>query len=90
MKRPIAISDAPLRIGLISGPMVRIPPAGYAGTERIVAVLVEELVRRGHDVTLIGPADSQVPCRLVPTIDRALWSSGMRGDSTHLRDGGRD
>jgi glycosyltransferase involved in cell wall biosynthesis len=82
MKRPIAISDEPLRIGLISGPMVRIPPAGYAGTERIVAVLVEELVRRGHDVTLIGPGDSQVPCRLVPTIDRALWSSGMRGNST--------
>jgi glycosyltransferase involved in cell wall biosynthesis len=47
-----------------------------------VAVLVEELVRRGHDVTLIAPGDSQVPCRLVPTIDRALWSSGMRGNST--------
>ncbi len=82
MKRPIAISDEPLRIGLVSGPMVRIPPAGYAGTERIVAVLVEELVRRGHDVALIGPGDSQVPCRLIPTIDRALWSSGMRGTST--------
>lgn len=82
MKRPIAISGEPLRIGLVSGPMVRIPPAGYAGTERIVAVLVEELVRRGHDVTLIGPGDSQVPCPVVPTIDRALWSSGMRGDST--------
>lgn len=62
--------------------MVPIPPPGYAGTERIVAVLVEELVRRGHDVTLIAPADSNVPCRLIPTIDRALWSSGMRGDST--------
>jgi glycosyltransferase involved in cell wall biosynthesis len=82
MTRPIAANGGPMRIGLISGPMVRIPPAGYAGTERIVTVLIEELVRRGHDVTLIGPADSRVPCRLVPTIDRALWSSGMRGDST--------
>ena len=72
----------PLRIGLISGPMVRIPPPGYAGTERIVTVLVDELVSRGHDVTLIGPGDSEVPCRLIPTIDRALWSSGMRGDPT--------
>ncbi len=71
-----------LRIALISGPMVAIPPPGYAGTERIVAVLVDELVRRGHDVTLIGPGDSRVPCRLVPTIDNALWSSGMRGDAT--------
>ncbi len=72
----------PLRIGLVSGPMVPIPPPGYAGTERIVAVLVEELVRRGHQVTLIGPGDSKVEAELVPTIDRALWSSGMRGDMT--------
>jgi glycosyltransferase involved in cell wall biosynthesis len=71
-----------LRIGLLSGPMVSIPPPGYAGTERIVAVLIEELVRRGHAVTLIGPGDSTVPCELVPTIDRALWSSGMSGDMT--------
>ncbi|MDQ2674999.1 MAG: glycosyltransferase family 4 protein [Chloroflexota bacterium] len=82
MKRPVALSGEPLRIGLMSGPMVRIPPPGYAGTERIVTVLVEELVRRGHDVTLIAPGDSSVECRVVPTIDRALWSSGMRGDST--------
>jgi glycosyltransferase involved in cell wall biosynthesis len=72
----------PLRIGLVSGPMVAIPPPGYAGTERIVAVLVNELTRRGHKVTLIGPADSQVDCELVPTIHRALWSSGMTGDPT--------
>jgi len=75
-------SERPLRIGLVSGPMVAIPPPGYAGTERIVAVLVNELTRRGHKVTLIGPADSKVDCELVPTIHRALWSSGMTGDPT--------
>jgi len=75
-------SERPLRIGLVSGPMVAIPPPGYAGTERIVAVLVHELTRRGHKVTLIGPADSQVDCDLVPTIHRSLWSSGMTGDPT--------
>jgi glycosyltransferase involved in cell wall biosynthesis len=84
-ERPVVTddrTDQPLRIALVSGPMVAIPPPGYAGTERIVGVLVEELVRRGHEVTLIGPGDSNVPSRLIPTIDRALWSSGMRGDST--------
>jgi glycosyltransferase involved in cell wall biosynthesis len=75
-------AERPLRIGLVSGPMVAIPPPGYAGTERVVAVLVDELTRRGHAVTLIGPADSQVNCELVPTIHRALWSSGMTGDPT--------
>ena len=62
--------------------MVAIPPPGYAGTERIVAVLVDELSRRGHHVTLIGPGDSTANCELIPTIDRALWSSGMSGDLT--------
>ena len=75
-------TERPLRIGLVSGPMVAIPPTGYAGTERIVAVMLDELVRRGHDVTLIAPGDSHAPGRLVPTVDRALWSSGMRGDAT--------
>jgi glycosyltransferase involved in cell wall biosynthesis len=70
----------PLRIGLVSGPMVAIPPPGYAGTERIVAVLVDELVRRGHHVTLIAPGDSQVESELIPTISRALWSSGVKGN----------
>jgi len=74
--------DAKLRIGLVSGPMVSIPPPRYAGTERIVGVLVNELVQRGHQVTLIGPGDSKVPCELVPTIEQALWTSGMRGDVT--------
>jgi glycosyltransferase involved in cell wall biosynthesis len=62
--------------------MVAIPPPGYAGTERIVAVLVEELARRGHQVTLIGPGDSRVPGELIPTIEQSLWASGMRGDLT--------
>ena len=74
--------SGPLRIGLLSGPMVPIPPPGYAGTERIVAVLAEELTRRGHQVTLIGPGDSKVAGELLPTIDQALWTSGMRGDMT--------
>jgi glycosyltransferase involved in cell wall biosynthesis len=69
-----------LRIGVLSPPMLPIPPARYAGTERIVAALVEGLHRRGHDVTLFAPGDSQVECDLVPTIPRSLWSTGYRGD----------
>jgi glycosyltransferase involved in cell wall biosynthesis len=62
--------------------MLPIPPARYAGTERIVAALVDGLHRRGHRVTLFAPGDSQVDCELVPTIPRSLWSSGYRGDLT--------
>ncbi len=72
--------SAPLRIGVLSPPMLPIPPARYAGTERIVAALVDGLHRRGHRVTLFAPGDSQVDCELVPTIPDSLWSRGYRGD----------
>jgi glycosyltransferase involved in cell wall biosynthesis len=68
------------RIALVSPPMVRVPPLRYAGTERVVAALGLELHRRGHDVTLIGPGDSDVPYRVLPTVPRALWLTGFRGD----------
>jgi len=43
-----------MRIAQIAPPFVRIPPARYGGTERVVHVLTEELVRRGHNVTLFA------------------------------------
>jgi glycosyltransferase involved in cell wall biosynthesis len=69
-----------LRIAVISPPMLPNPPARYAGTERIVAALVDGLHGRGHRVTLFAPGDSQVDCELVPTVPRSLWSTGFRGD----------
>ena len=50
----------------------RIPPLLYGGTERVVSALTEELVRRGHDVTLFASGDSLTAARLVPITDRAL------------------
>jgi len=70
----------PLRIAQVAPPLERVPPAAYGGTERVVHELTEELVRRGHDVTVFASADSTVPCRLVPTVQRALWPSGFTGD----------
>jgi glycosyltransferase involved in cell wall biosynthesis len=73
-------SVGPLRIGVLAPPMLPIPPARYAGTERIVAALVDGLHRRGHRVTLFAPGDSHVDCELVPTVPHSLWSTGYRGD----------
>jgi len=72
--------DRPLRIGVLSPPMLPIPPARYAGTERIVAALVNGLHERGHRVTLFAPGDSQVECELVPTVPHSLWATGYRND----------
>ena len=71
--------DRPLRIAILSPPMLPIPPATYAGTERVVAALTAELHARGHHVTLFAPGDSEVEAELVPTIERSLWSAGYQG-----------
>ena len=73
-------SDEPLRIALLSPPMLPVPPLKYAGTERVVAVLADVLHRRGHEVTLFAPADSKVDCDVVPTVPQSLWWTGYRGD----------
>ena len=75
----MASSDR-LRIALVAPPMLPVPPPTYAGTERVVAAIAEELHSRGHKVTLFAPGDSQVSCELVPTLPRSLWSEDYRGD----------
>jgi len=42
-----------MRIAQIAPLWERVPPTGYGGTELIVGLLTDELVRRGHDVTLL-------------------------------------
>ena len=45
---------ARLRIGMLAPPWFELPPDGYGGIESIVYSLVQGLVERGHDVTLIS------------------------------------
>jgi len=62
-----------MRIAQVAPPFESVPPARYGGTERVVATLTDELVRRGHDVTLFASGDSRTTAHLVPIVDRALW-----------------
>lgn len=61
-----------MRIALVSPLHESVPPQAYGGTERVVSYLAEELVRRGHDVTLYASADSKTSARLVPCCTRSL------------------
>jgi glycosyltransferase involved in cell wall biosynthesis len=47
---------------------VRVPPVAYGGIEIVVSVLTEELVHRGHDVTLYASGDSITNATLVSVI----------------------
>jgi glycosyltransferase involved in cell wall biosynthesis len=62
-----------MRIVQVAPPFESVPPSRYGGTERVVATLTEELVRRGHQVTLFASGDSDTTAQVVPVVEQALW-----------------
>ncbi len=60
-----------------------VPPQAYGGTERVVAYLTDELIRRGHEVTLFASADSRTLARLVPGSTTALRLGNVRDPLAH-------
>ena len=47
-------ADKRLHVAMVAPPYFDIPPTAYGGVEAVVADLVDALVDRGHQVTLIG------------------------------------
>jgi glycosyltransferase involved in cell wall biosynthesis len=68
-----------MKIAQIAPLAERVPPKKYGGTERIVSALTEELVRRGHDVTLFASGDSITTAKL-----ESVYPRGLR--EAHLKD----
>lgn len=66
-----------MRVGVIAPLVVRVPPPGYGGTEQVVSVLTEELVRRSHQVTLFATADSITNAELRSVRPRGLKEDGV-------------
>jgi glycosyltransferase involved in cell wall biosynthesis len=61
-----------MRIAQLAPLYERVPPRLYGGTERVVSHLTEELVRRGHEVTLFASGDSLTRARLVSAVAHPL------------------
>ena len=61
-----------MRIAQIAPLYESVPPKLYGGTERVVAHLTDELVRRGHEVVLFASGDSKTAAELVSCRDVAL------------------
>jgi glycosyltransferase involved in cell wall biosynthesis len=78
-KTPPAVfsSTRPLRIAQLAPLYESVPPKLYGGTERIVAYLAEELVRRGHQVTLYAAGDSTANVPLKPGSAQSLRLTGL-------------
>jgi glycosyltransferase involved in cell wall biosynthesis len=60
-----------LRIAVIAPVWIPVPPEGYGGIERVLKLLVDELVEMGHDVTLFGAGPCRTGARQVLTLEEA-------------------
>lgn len=61
-----------MRIAQVAPLWERVPPPAYGGIELVVGHLTDELVRRGHDVTLFASGDSLTLAKLESVHPRAL------------------
>jgi glycosyltransferase involved in cell wall biosynthesis len=75
--------ESNMRIAQLAPLMESVPPTLYGGTERVVASLTDELVRRGHQVTLFASGDSETQAELVPVVPRALRLAGVQNAVPH-------
>ncbi|MBW4613811.1 MAG: glycosyltransferase family 4 protein [Desmonostoc vinosum HA7617-LM4] len=61
-----------MRIAQIAPLWERVPPPAYGGIELVVGLLTDELVKRGHEVTLFASGDSISLAKLLSVHPRAL------------------
>jgi glycosyltransferase involved in cell wall biosynthesis len=66
-----------MRIAQVAPLWIPVPPYNYGGTELIVSWLCDELVRRGHQVTLFATEDSRTSAKLVPIWPKSLWRAKL-------------
>ena len=66
-----------MKIAQIAPLWIPVPPYTYGGTELMVSLLTEELVKRGHQVTLFATGDSKTKARLVPIWPKSLWRAKL-------------
>lgn len=56
---------------MLAGPWIPVPPPGYGGIEEVVDLLCDELVARGHDVTLYAAPGSRSTAKVSTLLEHA-------------------
>src|SRR5690349_14568937 len=69
-----------MKIAVVAGPYVPIPPERYGGTEQVIHHLIKGLLEGGHEPILIGTGDSDVACELIPIVDTAIGFPKTKAD----------
>ncbi|MFC0514565.1 glycosyltransferase family 4 protein [Mucilaginibacter angelicae] len=65
-----------MKIALIVNPLIPVPPRQYGGIERIVYMLIRELMKNGHDVSLYASGASDPGCRLIGYRESEVYGIG--------------
>jgi glycosyltransferase involved in cell wall biosynthesis len=73
-----------LRIAMLAPPWITVPPPGYGGIEAVVALLCDELVARGHAVTLFAAPGSHSRADVQAPLERT--HADQIGSSLHESD----
>ncbi len=66
-----------MRIAQLAPLSESVPPKTYGGTELVVSLLTEELVKNGHEVTLFASGDSETTAKLI-----SVTAKSLRADTT--------
>ena len=59
-----------MRVAVVAPPWYEVPPDGYGGTEMLCASLVDGLIGRGHEVTLLAAGRDLTRARMIRTFER--------------------
>jgi len=61
-----------MKVAIFAPVIERVPPPRYGGTEMVIYLLVEGLIKKGFDVTLFASADSLTSAKLIPVSSEAI------------------
>lgn len=81
MSAGVAQVHGPLRIAIVAPPWYPVPPGGYGGIELVVYLLADELVKLGHEVTVLGRQSGRNGFELVALAPES-WTEDL-GNSGH-------
>lgn len=72
-----------MNIAIISTPFASVPPDRYGGTELFIYEIVQQMVKRGHKVTLYATGDSSVQADLIFRYDKYIYENSLLIEFNH-------
>lgn len=61
-----------MKVAIVASPHIPIPPKQYGGSEQVISYLIKGLKEMGHEPILFASGDSEVDCKLIPIVKKAL------------------